>query len=397
MQRVDESAERQLLQWQADRMEAVGMLARGIAHDFNNILSGILGFASYWRNKAEPGTEWHRDLGFIEEAGKQAAKLTQKLFLMARRRHGARGPVDMAVVVNAAVETVRWEQGSAPVRFAVEAAPDVVPAWGDAKHLQTALENLLRRCVSGIGEKPGEIRIRFESRPLTSTEETILINVGSPMYVCLTIADTGRAMSEEMRMHLFDPFYLSRTSRGGSGLDLPIAYGIIANHLGNVVVENGPNGGTITRVYLPVFEQAVRDRVPEDRLLGGSETILVVDNEHMVREMVSWVLEAKGYHVIATASGEEALNVFRRENSQIDLILLDILMTGMGGEEAFFALRAINPKSAILLTSVREQEDLAERLISQGACDILYKPYKGNELLYAIRRALSGVRTGRKA
>lgn len=391
MSESDAAKERELLHRQADRLEAAGMLARGIAHDFNNILSGVLGFTTYLRSKAVPGSDLHRDLGLIAQSGQQAVTLTQKLFLMARRRHGTRAPVNVLAVIDESLKAIPAER-LAHVELSITQINELLPAWGDSKHLQVALQNLLTRALDAMPEQGGRLEIAVETRALTPQEEAILVNSGSPFYVCVRISDNGRTMSDEMRMHLFDPFYLSRTSWEGPGLDMAVAYGIIANHLGNIHVVSRPECGTETRVYLPVHEEAVKDRVPEEALLAGSETILVVDDEHMVREMVAWILEAKGYHPLMAASGEEALDIFRHEAGRIDLILLDLVMPGMGGEEAFFAFQEINPQISILLSSVRTHEDLAESLIARGAKGVVYKPYRSNTLLAAVRRALGATK-----
>jgi two-component system cell cycle sensor histidine kinase/response regulator CckA len=387
----DTAKERDLLHRQADRMEAVGMLARGIAHDFNNMLSGVLGFTSYLRSKAVPGSDLHRDLGLIAQSGQQAVTLTQKLFLIARRRHGARAPVDVLGVVAEALKGVAQDKLAA-AELRVEPLGELVPCWGDAQHLRIAIQNLLQRAVENLPEQGGRLEITVAARALTSDEEAMLVNTGSPMYVCLAITDNGRSMSDEMRMHLFDPFYLSRTSWEGPGLDMAVAYGVIANHLGNVHVARRPEGGTEIRVYLPVHEEAVKDRVPEERLLAGTETVLVVDDESMIREMVAWILEAKGYHVLMACSGEEAVDIYRQEAARVDLIVLDLVMPGMGGEEAFFALREQNRKAAVLLSSVRTHEDLAESLVKQGAFGVVYKPYRTDTLLAAVRKALNAAK-----
>ncbi len=383
----DASRERELLHRQADRLEAVGMLARGVAHDFNNMLSGVLGFTTYLRSKAVPGSDLHRDLGLIAQSGQQAVSLTQKLFLMARRRHGPRGAVNVLEGISAALRAIPEDRLSA-VEVAVKPQGELLPVWGDAEHLKIAFQNLVQRALSALPERGGQVEIELTSRPLTPEEEAVLVNTGSPIYVCISISDNGRTMSEEMRAHLFDPFYLSRTSWEGPGLDMTVAYGIIANHLGNIHVLRRPEGGTRVLVYLPVHEEAVKDRVPEEQRLAGTETVLVVDDEQMVREMVAWILEAKGYHALMASSGEEALDIYRHEGDRIHLIVLDLVMPGMGGEEAFFAFREINPAVPILISSVRTHEDLADRLVAEGARGVVYKPYRSNTLLVAVRRAL---------
>lgn len=384
----DIARERDALHRQSEKMEAVGMLARGIAHDFNNILSGVLGFTSYLKSKAKPGSDLHRDLGLIEEAGGHAAELTQKLFLIARRRHGAREPVLMNQVITDTLAAMQYQM-PAGVHVETEFSPHLPPVLGDAVQFGTVIRNLCLRALSAMTEHGGKIHIKAESRPLTKHEEAMLVNTTSPAYVCISIQDTGRGMSPDMRDHIFDPFSLSRTSRDGPGLDMSIVYGIVANHLGNIRVESEEGLGTTFRLYLPVHESAVGEVLAEEQMLSGSETVLVVDDEIMVREMVEWILEAKGYKVLTASSGEEALEIYGEERGHIDMVLLDIMMPGMGGEEAFHKLRAANPDVRVLLTSIHTQEELGERLTRAGAKGIVFKPYRSNALLVAVRKALS--------
>ncbi len=379
--------ENEALRRQAEKMEAVGMLARGVAHDFNNILSGILGFTSYLKSKAEPGSDLHRDLSLIEQAGVNAAELTQKLFLIARRRHGVHEPVYMNEITSDVLAGLR---GQIPAHVAVETdiPKQLPPALGDPAQFSMVIRNLVLRAISAMPEQGGRIHIKLESRPLTKHEEEMLVHTASHAYLCVVVTDTGRGMSPEMRTHIFDPFYLARTSREGPGLDMSVVYGIVANHLGNIRVESEEGLGSTIRVYLPVQEEAAGEVLAEEQMLSGTETILVVDDELMIREMIAWILEAKGYKVLAASSGEDALKVYSEEKGNVDLVLLDIIMPGMGGEEAFHALRAADPDARVLLTSISAQEALCERLIRQGACGMVFKPYKSNALLSAVRKAL---------
>jgi len=371
----------------AEKMETVGMLARGIAHDFNNILSGVLGFTSYLRSKAEPDSDLYRDLGLIEQSGNRASELARQLFLIARRRHGKRETVDMNAVIE---QTLAEIVDELPTDITLDSRlPSNLPAvLAYQDQLRIVIRNLCMQAIRSMPEG-GVLTVEAMGRKLNERERETLVNVSDAPFVCLTIQDTGRGMSAEMRSHIFDPFYLSKTSRDGPGLDMSIVYGILSNNLGNVTVESEEGKGTAFRVYLPVYIEDAGESAPDESTLCGTETILVVDDERMVREMISLILDAKGYQVITAISGEEAVERYRTDGKNIDLILLDIIMPGMGGEEAFQVLRSIDPKAAILLTSVHNQESLGERLTRQGALGIVFKPYKSVTLLTAVRKALN--------
>ncbi len=412
MEADDTTSEREALQRQAEEMEAVGMLARGVAHDFNNILSGILGFTSYLKSKAQPGSDLHRDLGLIEQAGVNAAELTHKLFLIARRRPGVHEPVVMSEIISDVVATLK-EDVPTGVNLDSASTQQVPPVPGDPAQLALMVRNLLRRALSAVSEQGGRICVTLEARALNEHERAVLVNTESASYLCMRIEDSGRGISEEMRRHIFDPFYLTRTSREGPGLDMSVVYGVVANHLGNITVQSEEGVGTVFTVYLPVqlVSPVVHEPIskgdeeagapaaraqarpasaegvaPEN--LRGTETVLVVDDERMVREIIEWMLAARGYKVMTASSGEDALRLYEKEMANVDLVLLDIMMPGMGGEEAFRGLRALNPDVPVLMTSIRAHEAVADRLIKQGARGVVYKPYKSNVLLTAVRSAL---------
>jgi len=385
--RREREANRQL----AEKMETVGMLARGIAHDFNNILSGVLGFTSYLRSKADPTSDLYRDLGLIEESGNRASELARQLFLIARRRHGKRETVNMNAVLEQALVEIADELPSG-ITLDSHIPSDLPAVLAYQDQLRIVIRNLCMQSVRSMPEG-GVLTVKAECRKLNERERQTLVNVSDASFVCIVIRDTGRGMSAEMRDHIFDPFYLSKTSRDGPGLDMSIVYGIISNNLGNVTVESEEGKGAAFRVYLPVYIEDAEGSAPDESALCGTETILVVDDELMVREMISWILDAKGYRVITAASGEDAVERYRADGKNIDLILLDIIMPGMGGEEAFQILRSIDPKVAVLLTSVHNQESLGERLTGQGALGIVFKPYKSITLLSAVRKALDSKKT----
>ena len=374
----------------AENMEAVGLLARGIAHDFNNILSGILGFTSYLKAKAQPGTDLHRDLSLIEQSGVRAAELTGQLFLIARRRHFTKEPVDINSLIEEALSLIQPTLGAATalrrrLKFEIPAIP------GDGAHLKQAILNLCMNAADAMGEHGGTLTVSSACRTLTLHEREVLDLVPEAAYVCVGITDTGREIDVDLLKHVFDPFYPVRSKSGKGNLLLSIVYGIVLNHYGDILVESSAEHGTTFRMYLPI---ASRDQKEEDgepaAQLDGKENVLVVDDEAIVCQVVGDILKMHGYKVISSPSGEEALNALRTSKDKIDMVLLDLVMPGMGGEEVFHALQKLDPKLPVLLTSITAQEALGERLITQGAKGIVYKPYKSKALLAAIRKVLDG-------
>lgn len=382
---VDREAHCQL----AEKMEAVGLLARGIAHDFNNILSGILGFTSYLKAKAQPGTDLHRDLSLVEQSGFRAAELTNQLFLIARRRHFTREPVDINALIEDALSLIQPTLGAGiALKRRLKADMPLVP--GDRAQLKQAILNLCMNAADAMGEHGGTLTVSSVYRELTPHEHEVLDLATEAAYVCLDITDTGREIDADLLKHVFDPFYPIRSKSGKGNLLLSIVYGIVLNHYGDILVESSVEHGTTFRMYLPIaFHDQKKEGAPAAGL-GGTETVLVVDDEAIVCQVVGDILKMHGYKVISSLSGEEALNILRAGKEKVDMILLDLVMPGMGGEEVFHAMQKLNPKLPVLLTSITAQEALAERLIAQGAKDIVYKPYKSKVLLAAIRKVLDG-------
>jgi PAS domain S-box-containing protein len=376
---------------QAQKMEAVGTLAGGIAHDFNNILSGILGFSSYLLSKVEDQPDIHRDLKLIEQSAVRAADLTRQLLAFARRRHFAKQAVAMNSVIEEVLSLIRR---SFDKRITIEAAlADELPmVRGDPGQLNQVIMNLCLNAADAMSEQDtGILRIHTEHRPLHARERHVLTEDSDEPFVCLTVSDTGVGMTPELQEHIYEPFYTTKTDRGGTGLGLSIVYGIVTNHNGHIIVDSERGGGTMFTLYFPVYygtaEPEARD---ETGGIAGHETVMVVDDEPIVRQMVTEILKGQGYQVVTAESGEEAIGYLKELTDRIDIVLLDMIMPGMDGEATFKALRALSPDLPVMLTSGYVQEEKSERLINAGALGLIYKPYKAEALLRRLRRALDG-------
>ena len=375
---------------QAQKMEAVGMLAGGIAHDFNNILSGIMGFSSYLLAKTEPGTPLHRDLGLIDQSAGRAAELTRQLLAFARRRHFAKEPIALNGIIEE-VLGILMHSVSKNIRVEKRLDEKLPPILGDAGQLNQVIMNLCLNAADAMSEKGGALTVATEHRPLSVREHAVLVDAKYVEYVCVTVADTGRGMSPEVMAHIFDPFFTTKVKKGGTGLGLSIVYGIVSNHRGDITVDSEEGRGTTFKVFFPAYEGPVEEKkAVEKRALTGTETVLVVDDEPIVRQMVVEVLKGQGYHVLSASSGEEGVDLFQHARGKVDIVLLDLVMPGLGGEGAFNAIMETDENARILLTSGFAQEELSERLMRAGAKGMVFKPYKSDALLGAVRDTLDG-------
>jgi PAS domain S-box-containing protein len=379
---------------QAQKMEALGLLAGGVAHDFNNILSGILGFSSYLLNKVEPGSDLARDIGLIEKSAERASDLTRQLLAFARRKHFPKKPVSMNQVVEETLSILKRTLDK-NIEIRTQLVSGVPNVLGDAGQLGQVIMNLCLNAAEAMMAKGGTLTVRSEVPSQNERDMALLKNRkdGAQEYVRVVISDTGLGMTSEVKNHIFNPFYTTKTNKGGSGLGLSIVYGIITNHGGDITVQSIIGRGSSFHVYLPVFTgDYVEPAQWKPEQLTGDETIFVVDDELVVRQMVTAVLKSNGYRVVTAASGEEAVDMFDRLVGRIDLVLLDMVMPGLNGEETFEVLRQSDPDLPVLLTSGFVQEDVTDRLLRKGAIGLVYKPYKSETLLGHLREALDGAK-----
>ncbi|MBN1268399.1 MAG: PAS domain S-box protein [Kiritimatiellae bacterium] len=373
---------------QAQKMEAVGMLAGGIAHDFNNVLSGIMGFASYLLSKADPGSELHRHLGLIEKSAIQASELTRRLLSFSRRTHFAKEAVNLNEVAQEILGILRHSLAR-EVTIEEHLEEGLGAVHGDRSQMAQVLMNLCINAAEAMGGKGGTLTVTTQCRALTPRERGMLIDPRDEDYVCLTVADTGKGMDPEVQEHIFDPFFTTKSKAGGTGLGLSIVYGIISNHGGEIRVESTEGVGSAFRVYLPVHRGKERPKPATSRAqLEGTETVLVVEDEQIVRQMVAEILKDHGYQALCASSGEEAVKIILKHRDKVDLVLLDMIMPGMDGEQTFCAIREVDKKVPILLTSGFAQGERCARLISDGAKGLVRKPYKSHSLLGHVRAAL---------
>ena len=341
------------------------------------------------KKEGEPG---FRELREVIRASKRGAELTQQLLTFSRKVESKRKPLDLNQEVG---ELRQLLERTLPKMIEVEfnLTHDLRTINADSAQLKQVLMNL---AVNAKDAMPEGGKIVIETQNLTLDEEFCqkYAEVKPGDYVLLSMADTGHGMEKETLEHIFDPFYTTKEVGKGTGLGLAIVYGIVKNHEGYVMCYSRPGSGSSFRIYLPVSEAARDDEEAGESLvaksppMGGDETILLVDDEEFIRELGVDVLGQAGYTVLTASNGEQALEVYRKEQAHIDLIILDLIMPGMGGSKCLAGLRKINPQARVLIASGYSPDASTKGTLEAGAAGFINKPYDNKQLLDLVRKIL---------
>jgi PAS domain S-box-containing protein len=370
---------------QADKLESLGVLASGIAHDFNNILTGVLGNVSLVMDLVEAGSPAHDLLGNAALATERAALLTKQILAYAGKGGFLIDQVNLSALVRRTMKLIR---GSIPANVQVDLSlEEGLPAVrADETQIEQVVMNLILNAVEAIDEGGGKVAVRTGIEDLDSASAARHFDVGEPApgrYVVLEVADTGEGIDVSIRPNIFDPFVTTKFM--GRGLGLAALSGITRALKGAVLVESTPGKGAVFRVLLPAAA------APEAAGELGAEQylILVVDDEETVRNVAEAVLRKRGgYEVVVAANGQEAVNLFRERNGRFAVVLLDMSMPGMSGEEVFRRLKAIRSDVPVILSSGFNREEAIRRFGGLGVADFLEKPYTSGALLEKIEQAL---------
>lgn len=377
---------------QVQKMEAMGAFAAGVAHEFNNILGAILGYSSILEARTPAGDPNLATVEKIRRSAERAADLTGKLHGFARRgRHLVR-PVSFNEIVTRMLPTLSKSLDS-PIEVRTFLDPSLDAVEGDEAQLQQSFLNLWRNARDSMPQG-GTISIGTGVANLDAGQAR-RFHVKEPgLHAFLEVRDTGEGMTEDVQKRIFEPFFTTRREIGCAGMGLPMVYGIVKTHGGGIHVESAPGKGSLFRIYLPVLTrtEGVATHGEVGACPGGTETILIVDDEPEIREMGSQLLTALGYGTIVAEDGEVACRIFRERGEEIRLVLLDIIMPKMGGRETFHNLRRLRPGVPVLLSSGYSVEGLAQKILDEGANGFIQKPYGLPDLARMIRAILDTVR-----
>jgi two-component system cell cycle sensor histidine kinase/response regulator CckA len=378
---------------QAQKMEAIGTLAGGVAHDFNNILQAMGGYVEMVGRGLGLPEEDRRRLEQVTNLVNRASGLIRQLLTFSRRLEPELKLVDINHEVLQAAEIL---ERTIPKMIFIETrlAEDVYPVRGDQSQLEQILLNLGTNARDAMPEGGC---LSFTTENVMVDDELSHLNPGlNPgQYVLLTVSDTGQGMEEKVLDQIFDPFFTTKPVGKGTGLGLSTVYGIIKSHHGHIVCQSGTGQGTVFKIYLPAADESQYSTKPELTSLGQrAETIqgarvLVVDDERDILNTVSECLEQFGCQVITATSGEEALSLQEKMGGQLDLVILDIGMPGMGGYACLREIKRRQPELKVLISSGYFSEGQIKDLLKHGARAYLTKPYKLSELLEKVSDLLS--------
>ncbi|MBI4773813.1 MAG: PAS domain S-box protein [Deltaproteobacteria bacterium] len=376
---------------QSQKMEAIGTLAGGIAHDFNNILGAVLGYAQLAGTQLPDDHPARKDLHGIVQAAGRAKTLVRQILAFSRRGETDKRVLDLNGCVQEAT-TILERTIPKMIHIELALAGDLKAVEGDAQQLEQVIMNLVSNAADAID---GEGRVTIDTQNVTVTDETCNF-CGEPFsgdFVRIKVSDTGHGMDEKTLMNIFDPFFTTKEIGAGTGLGLSAVYGIVTNHGGHVFCSSRLHQGATFYVYLPALQPAAAsasssNHEPQRSSGGGRETILIVDDEDDIRSISGRILEINGYPVVAAGSGEEALDVFRKNKSRIKLVILDLGMPGIGGRKCLDELLKIDPKLKVLISSGYIQHEYDMNGL-EGAAGFIPKPFKQEEMIGAIRQILS--------
>jgi len=383
--------EKELLQnqlQQAMKMEAVGRLAGGVAHDFNNLLTAIIGNVSLASIDLPADSRLLGNLQEIEKAARSAALLTQQLLAFSRRQNIEPKVLNINEII-ANLYKMLCSMAGDRIEIQLLTARDLGNVMLDPGQFERILINLVLNARDAMPDG-GVIRMATGNVALSETECGRWPDVKPGDYVRLTFSDNGVGMSAEVIDHLFEPFFTTKPRGRGTGLGLSAIYGIIRQAGGFINVDSAPGKGTIFEICVPMTTRAVDQEasVPE-KVEGGSETVLLVEDEDIVRFIGSEILKKLGYNLLEAANGREALEIFKIHGGRIDLMLTDLMMPGMTGRELAEKIRELSPQTRILFTSACTDDVIDGQEIADQGLNFIAKPFSLESLAAKIRKVLS--------
>jgi len=373
---------------QAHKMEAIGTLAGGIAHDFNNTLMPIIANTQMALMEIPDGSSVRPLLEVALKAGNRAKGLVNQILTFSRLADQEQQPVQMSILTK---ETVKLLKSTLPstikIKPHIQAASDTVIA--DPSQLHQIVLNLCTNAAHAMREKGGELEVSLTDIDLDSEAAAAHSDLRAGRYVRLTVSDTGHGMDRAVMERIFDPFFTTKGPREGTGIGLSTVYGIVKTHGGAITVHSEPQKGSMFHVYLPLSDIVVTDEVSTTEPLPmGTKHILLVDDEEWVLTSIQLMLEGLGYKVTALNRSSEALDTFRAQPEQFDLVITDITMRDMTGEVLAKELIAIRPDIPIILCAGYSERISKEKAEEIGVEAYLMKPIEVDEMADTIRTAL---------
>ena len=373
---------------QTRKIEAIGQLAGGVAHDFNNMLSPIIGYAELLMMDLEPDHTTYRQLGEIKKAAERSRDLVQKLLAFSRKQTLNLKVVDLGRIVEGLLvflERILRED----IELIFRPGPETCFIKADVGQMEQILMNLAvnaRDAMTGGGRLVIEISVQRPDSSFFSSQP----DLDPGTYVALSVSDTGSGMDAQTCQHIFDPFFTTK-GQGGTGLGLATVYGIVKQHGGSITVESEKGYGTRFSILFPLAEEVSEPLdQPVEALAGrgGSETILVVEDNAMVRELACDILKRNGYTIITANNGPHALELIARQRPRIELLLTDVIMPDMNGKQLYKNLTEFYPNLKVVYMSGYTASVIASQGVVENGINLVSKPFTISSLVATVRKVL---------
>jgi two-component system cell cycle sensor histidine kinase/response regulator CckA len=370
---------------QARKLEAVGTLAGGVAHDFNNLLMGIQGYTSLMLLDTDPSHPFYEKFKAIEAQVRSAADLTRQLLGYARGGRYEVKPTNLNELIGKTASLFgRTKKG---VRIHETFAKDLWKVEADQGQMEQVLLNLFMNAWQAM---PGGGTIYLQTENVLLDESYVEPYGKAPgPFVKISVTDTGVGMDRETTGRIFEPFFTTKEMGRGTGLGLATTYGIISGHGGIITVYSEKGYGTTFNLYLPSSKKELIQEIRSSReTMKGKETLLLVDDEKIITEVTGAMITHLGYQLLIAHNGEEAVEIYRANPGRIDLVILDMIMSGIGGGEAFDLIKSINPQAKIILSSGFSLNGQAKEILNRGARTFLQKPFRFDDFSRIIKEVL---------
>ena len=374
----------------AQRMESVGTLAGGIAHDFNNVLTVIIGYGEMLKHRIANDPKAISDLDEVLRSAERASVLTRQLLTFARRQVVELGNLDLNRVVGDLVKLLRkiTRENIGIKTFLAEGVPTVRADQGQVEQV------LMNLSINARDAMPGGGQLVIETQETCLDEEYVkqYPYMKAGRHAVLSVSDTGIGMDEGTRERIFEPFFTTKGPDKGTGLGLSVVYGIVKQHNGFIHVYSEPGKGTTFRIYFPAVDVSPEPRVVAARgiIRGGSETILLAEDNESVRLLTEQTLISYGYRVLIACDGEEAVDIIRRQGKEIAMVVLDVVMPKKGGKQAYDEMTARIPGMKVLFLSGYSANAIHDTFVLHPGIPFLQKPFGPGDLARKVREVLGG-------
>ncbi len=373
---------------QGQKMESLGTLAGGIAHDFNNLLAIINGYSEFCQQTPQEPAVLQKGLREIHRAAQRASGLVRQILTFSRKTEARFSPVDLNQLIRDLI-TLIGETFPRTVTAQLGLHDRLPPLLADQNQLQQIVLNL---CVNARDAMPSGGMITLTTGTVSGSTLTQLGATSAQIYACLEVSDTGTGMTPEVRQRIFEPFYTTKPGNQGTGLGLAVVYGIVVSHQGFIDVETTPGIGSTFRVYLPLAKSpaAIVTSASPGEFPGGTESLLIVDDEESLRSLLSNAFTRKGYRTATADSGLEAIEAVSDQSRHFDAVLLDLDMPGASGMDVLKVIRICRPALKVIMVSGHLTVDARNALEKLGRPTFVQKPYKLDELGRNLRVLLEG-------